>query len=60
MSGVTGAASRVDSRRLARITPWGGRATRVPVVALVAFGLGVGSASLRRARVGSRQFETSS
>jgi uncharacterized membrane protein YccC len=45
VSGVTNAALR-DSIRvdLARISPWGGALRAVPVVALVAFGLGIGSA----------------
>jgi uncharacterized membrane protein YccC len=45
VSGVTNAALRESIRvDLARISPWGGALRAIPVVALVAFGLGIGSA----------------
>jgi hypothetical protein len=45
LTGVTTAALRESIRvDLARITPWGGALRAVPVVALVAVGLGIGSA----------------
>jgi uncharacterized membrane protein YccC len=45
VSAVTNAALRESIRvDFARITPWGGALRAVPVVALVAFGLGIGSA----------------
>jgi uncharacterized membrane protein YccC len=45
VSGVTSAALRESIRvDLARVTPWGGALRAFPVVALVAFGLGIGSA----------------